>query len=55
MQKFSQTAIFLQRKERKKLHAIANAKLVATLRLCYKNRSDFATSLRKLVLLVSVA
>ena len=29
MQKFSQTAIFLQRKERKKLHAIANAKLVA--------------------------
>ena len=26
-----------------------------TLSLCYKNRSDFATSLRKLVLLVSVA
>ena len=26
-----------------------------TLSLCYKNRSDFTTSLRKLVLLVSVA
>ena len=26
-----------------------------TLSICYKNRSDFATSLRKLVLLVSVA
>ena len=28
---------------------------IHTLSLCYKNRSDFATSLRKLVLLVSVA
>ena len=32
-----------------------NSEFYSTLSLCYKNRSDFATSLRKLVLLVSVA
>ena len=42
------TALYFTRTSKK-------CKKIGTLSLCYKNRSDFATSLRKLVLLVSVA
>ena len=38
-----------------KANMVGTSNSYVTLSLCYKNRSDFATSLRKLVLLVSVA